>query len=169
MRRIHLASHLSVPELGQRYRQAKDPTERSRWHMLWLLARGYTATAIAELTGYSPYWIGRIARRYNAEGPAAVVDKRHLRHGPALTLSAELLEELRQALQGPAPEGDYWTGRTVAEWLTVKLDRPAPYCLGYAYLRRFGLRPLVPRPRHVQADLQEQEAFKGGSVSPSGR
>jgi transposase len=160
---------LSIEELGQRYRQAKDPTERSRWHMLWLLARGYTATAIAELTGYSPYWIGRIARRYHSEGSAAVIDKRHLRHGSALTLSAELLEELRQALHGPAPEGDRWTGRTVAEWLTVKLGRPAPSCLGYASLRRLGLRPLVPRPRHVQADAAKQEAFKGGSAPPSAR
>jgi transposase len=169
MRRIHLASHLSVQELAQRYRQAKDPTERSRWHMLWLLARGYTATAIAELTGYSPYWIGRIARRYNAEGAAAVVDKRHLGRGPALVLSAEQQAELRQALAGPPPQGDVWTGRTVAEWLSGTLGRPAPYCLGYAYLRRFGLRPLAPRPRHVQADVQEQEAFKRGSALPSVR
>jgi hypothetical protein len=169
MRRIHLASNLSVEELGQRYRQAKDPTDRSRWHMLWLLARGSTATAIAELTGSSPYWSGHLARRSNVEGSAAVIDQRHLRHGPALTLSAALLEERRQALQGPAPEGDRWTGRTVAAWLTVKLGRPAPSCLGDASRRRCGLRPLVPRPRQAQADPEKQEVFKRGSVPPSAR
>jgi hypothetical protein len=31
----------------------KDPVERSRWHFLWLLARGLTATVMASITGYS--------------------------------------------------------------------------------------------------------------------
>jgi hypothetical protein len=39
-RHIHLASHLSTEELGQRYRRAHDPVGRSRWQMLWLLANG---------------------------------------------------------------------------------------------------------------------------------
>jgi uncharacterized protein YerC len=50
--------------------------ERSRWHFLWLLARGLTAKVIASITGYSAYWIGRIARRYNEHGPTGVKDLR---------------------------------------------------------------------------------------------
>lgn len=46
-RRIHLAEHLSVDELGQRYRRAGDPVERSRWQMLWLLGQGQTAQQVA--------------------------------------------------------------------------------------------------------------------------
>jgi transposase len=34
---------------------------------LWQLARGQTATQIAETTGYSRYWIGQIAGRYNLQ------------------------------------------------------------------------------------------------------
>jgi hypothetical protein len=64
-RRIHLVPHLEVDELERRYRAAKEPHERSWWQILWQLARGQTATQIAETTGYSPYWIGQIARRYN--------------------------------------------------------------------------------------------------------
>jgi Homeodomain-like domain-containing protein len=64
-RYIHLEPHLSVDELVGRCRGTKDPVERSRWHFLWLLARGLTAKMIAGMTGYSVYWIGRIARRYN--------------------------------------------------------------------------------------------------------
>ena len=33
-------------------------------------------TAIA-VTGYSAYWIGQIARRYNTNGPDGVRDRRH--------------------------------------------------------------------------------------------
>jgi hypothetical protein len=62
-RRIALAPHLTVEKPEGRYRSTKDPVERSRWHFLWLLARGLTAKVIAAITGYSAYWIGRIARR----------------------------------------------------------------------------------------------------------
>jgi hypothetical protein len=54
-RRILLAPHLTVEELGGRYRSTKDPVERSRWHFLWLMASGMTATAVAAITGYSTY------------------------------------------------------------------------------------------------------------------
>jgi transposase len=52
-RHIQLATHLSVADLEQRYRAAHEPHERSWWQILWLLARGQTATTIADSTGYS--------------------------------------------------------------------------------------------------------------------
>src|SRR5258707_4597320 len=76
-RRISLEPHLTGEELQGRYRSTTDPVERSRWHFLWLLARGLTATVIASITGYSAYWICRIARRYNQHGPEGVKDLRH--------------------------------------------------------------------------------------------
>ncbi len=68
-RRLRLESHLEVDELERRYRAAKEPHERSRWQILWLLAKGQTAAAVTETTGYSRYWIGQLVRRYNAQGP----------------------------------------------------------------------------------------------------
>jgi len=67
-RHIHLEAHLSVEELGRRYRRATDPVERSRWQMLWLLGQGQTAQQVAAVRGYSAYWIGQIAQRYNRQG-----------------------------------------------------------------------------------------------------
>ena len=58
-RRIRLATHLSVDELEQRYRTAHEPHECTWWQMLWLLARGQTATAIAA----EPSGKFRVARR----------------------------------------------------------------------------------------------------------
>ena len=52
-RYIHLEPHLRADELARRYRGRKDPVERSRWHFLWLLARGLTATLVARITGYA--------------------------------------------------------------------------------------------------------------------
>ncbi len=159
-RRIPLEPHLTVEQLGGRYRSTKDPVERSRWHFLWLLARGLTAKVIASITGYSAYWIGRIARRYNARGPDGVKDLRHqVRPGTPL-LSASQQDELTAALAaGSAPEGDRWTGRTVAAWISQRLGRRVGRQLGWAYLRRLGARLCVPRPRHVRADPQAQADF----------
>ncbi len=160
-RRIHLAAHLSEAELERRYRTAKDGTLRGWWQILWLLARGQTAKDIAESTGYSRYWIGQLAKRYNEQGPRGMTDRRRTdsRRAPLL-LSGPQQDELRQALQEPAPEGQLWNGRVVAEWMAARLGRPVRYQVGWAYLIRLGGRPRRPRPRHVGADPAAQEAFK---------
>lgn len=161
MRRIHLAPHLTTDELEQRYRQAREPHERSWWQILWLLARGQTAGAVAESTGYSRYWIGQLAKRYNTEGPAGMVNRQHTsaHRMPTLLTSAQL-EELRVALAGPAPNGERWSGRVVAEWMAARLGRPVAPQRGWDYLQRLGARLRQPRPRHVAASVAEQAAFK---------
>src|SRR6516162_3528907 len=115
-RHIHLATHLSVDNLEQRYRAAHEPHERSWWQILWLLARGQTATAIADSTGYSRYWIGQIAKRYNVEGPEGMQNRQHTTSWRApRMLSTEQQEALRQALAGDAPNSaKQWTARAVA-------------------------------------------------------
>src|SRR5215472_15107946 len=160
-RRMRLEPHPEVDELERRYRAAKEPHERSWWQILWLLAKGQTAVAVAESTGYSRYWIGQLVRRYNELGPGAMRNRQYTHsHRPSLLLSPEQLEELAAALRGPAPEGDVWVGRTVAVWMSQKLGRPVSVYLGWAYLVRLDGKRRKPRPRHVLADLEQQEAFK---------
>src|SRR6185437_16005724 len=95
-RQIHVAAHLSVADLERRYRAAYEPHERTWWQILWLLARGQTATRIAESTGYTRTWIGQIAKRYNAEGPAGMVNRQRTTcwRAPRM-LSTEQQDELR--------------------------------------------------------------------------
>ena len=109
----------SVDELERRYRAAKEPHERSWWQILWLLARGQLAKDIAESTGYSRYWIGQIAKRYNAEGAEGMRNRQYTHsHRAAPLLSRGAAGGARRAVRGPAPEGDDWTGRLVAEWMS---------------------------------------------------
>jgi transposase len=119
-----------------------------------------TATAVAAVTGYSAYWIGQIARRYNTDGPDGVRDRRHTMCAGQPDLPDSQLAELRAAVAGPHPEDDRWCGRTVAQWLAEHLGRQVGRQLGWRYLRRLGARCLKPRPRHEQADLQAQAEFK---------
>jgi transposase len=134
--------------------------ERHHWQFLWLLARGFTAKAVAHITGYSAYWIGQIARRYNARGPDGVKDQRRLARPHRQLLSTAHHEELRAALRGLAPLHDRWNGRTVAAWIAERLERPIRRQLGWVYLRRLGARLRAPRPQHVHADPQAQAAFR---------
>src|SRR5215470_12619210 len=130
-RRIHLRPDLSVDELERRYRAAKEPHERSWWQILWLLARGQLAKDIAQSTGYSRYWIGQIAKRYNAEGVEGMRNRQYTHsHRAAPLLALEQLADLAAAVRGPAPEGADWTGRLVAAWMSRRLGRPVSAQVG---------------------------------------
>src|SRR2546423_15596308 len=109
-RRIRLEPHLTVDELERRYRAAKEPHERSWYQILWLLGKGQLSRENAESTGYSRYWIGQVARRYNIQGPDRL-DKRQSSHShpPPLTLSAEQRAQFAQADRVPTPHDEQWS------------------------------------------------------------
>src|SRR5215470_12752012 len=161
-RHIYLATHLSLAELEHRYRAASEPHERSWWQILWLLARGQTATAVAEITGYHRAWIGQIAKRYNEQGPAAMVNRQHTTSWRApRMLSTAQQEALRTALAGSTPEGaKRWRARDVADWMAAQLGRPVATQRGWDYLQRLKQSQQVPRPQHALADPDEQGLFK---------
>ena len=161
-RHIDLQLHLTTDELEGRYRRAKESHERSWWQILWLLSRGQTAKQTADSTGYSRYWIGQIARRYNEQGPAGMQNRQHTTSWrPAPMLSVELQVELCQAIAGPASgHSKRWTARMVAAWMSQKLGRPVRVQRGRDYLQRLKHSPQLPRPQHALANLDEQSTFK---------
>jgi hypothetical protein len=61
--------YFSTKDFEQRYRRVQEPHARSWWQILWLLSPERSARQVAQYTGYSPYWIGQLAKRYNREGP----------------------------------------------------------------------------------------------------
>ena len=159
-KRIQVAPHLSVDELGRRYRRASDPAERRHYHILWLIARGQPAAEVARGTGYSPPWVRTIVRRYNQASMAALVDRRHQHPGGQLLLTPTQQTALAQALQGSAPDGDFWTGPKVAAWMAQQVQYAVHPQRGWDYLRRLGYRLQQPRPRHAKAQPDAQAAFK---------
>jgi transposase len=160
-RRIHLQPYLSVAELERHYRTAKEPNERTWWQILWLLARGRTATELSAVIGYRAYWIGQIAKRYNEEGPEGVHNRRHtISYRPPTVLSPALQEELRELLAEAAARHAPWTGQDVTSWMAMRLGRPVSYRLGWSYLVRLKQSLQAPRPRHALADAEQQAEFK---------
>ena len=161
---IKLGSHLDSEELENRYRKARDPVLRSHYQILWLISQGKTTTQVMEVTGYSRGWIQQLARRYDAYGPQALGDRRHLNPGAKerSLLSAEQQEELRETLTKPPPDGGMWNSRKVGEWIERRTGRVVSNKKqgGWEYLKRLRQSPKVPRPHHEKANNGEQEAFK---------
>jgi len=162
-RQLKLVQHLSVAELAAQHDGAPDPVTRAHWAVLSWLARGESGVRVARLTGYSPTWVGLLARRYNRAGPAAVTDQRQHNRGAAPLLTAAQCAALATALEGPAPDGGRWSGPQVAAWMSAQLGRAVRAQRGWDYLRRCGFTPHRPRPRHAQADAAAQAAFPKAS------
>jgi transposase len=121
-KRLELSPHASTQELEHRYRKAKDPVERSHHQIVWLLSEGRSTREVCEVTGYSPGWVRKIARRYNERGVEGLGDRRHSNPGAK---ERALLDEageaqLLEALQGPPPDGGMWSGPKVALWIAQR-------------------------------------------------
>jgi transposase len=165
-KRLELLPHASTEELEHRYRKAKDPVERSHHQIVWLLSEGRRTREVCEVTGYSPGWVRRIARRYNERGVEGLGDRRHANPGARrrALLDEEGQAELREALCGPPPGGGMWSGPKVARWIAQRNGLEKVHVQrGFEYLRKVGMSPQVPRPSNAQgADDSEREAFKKG-------
>ena len=159
-KRISLQPHLSVTELEQRYRQAKDGIAKSHYQIIWLLASGRTTQEVAEITSYSLNWIYELVSGYNRLGAECLGDKRHDHPGRKPLLDDLQQTQLWQALQSEPPEGGLWNGKKVANWLSELLGRPVSRQRGWDYLKGMKLRLRVPRAAHTEANIETQEVWK---------
>ncbi len=171
-KRIGLSPHASTEELERRYRKAKDPVERSHRQIVWLLSEGRSTGEVCEVTGYSPGWVRKIARRYNERGVEGLGDRRHANPGARgrALLDEEGQAELRETLlAGPPPAsvgGGMWSGPKVALWIAQRNGLEKVHAQrGFEYLRKAGMSPQVPRPSSARAEREEQEALQKSSRS----
>src|ERR1700757_3563945 len=67
----HVADHLSIEELEQRYRACEDACSARHYQTIWLLAQGHTIAAVSALTSFVPRWIEELLARYNARPSGA--------------------------------------------------------------------------------------------------
>ena len=92
-----VAAHLSVSELEQHYRAAKDATAVRHYQAIWPLAKGHTVRQVSETTSFGARWLEQLLSRYNARGPAALGDqRRHNGRAPSI-----LKPELRLVTRWP--------------------------------------------------------------------
>ena len=157
--KLKLEAHLSSAELQQRYRAARDAAQARRWQALWLVSQDQPIGRVASIVGLHRNSVRALIKRYNADGPSGVCDARANNPGSRKSyLSAEQEDALRAALALPHPDGGNWNGARVARWIAHRTGRKQVYRqYGWSVLRRLGLSPQVPRPRHRQAATPEQQ------------
>src|SRR5262245_29917246 len=101
--RLPIVAHLDPGEIARRYRACRTGIEKTHWQILWLLSRTAappTPAEVAARVGLTPTWVRAVLRRWNAEGPAGLADRRAATNGGRPALSDEQQAALFEALQG---------------------------------------------------------------------
>ena len=152
---------MDARDLHRRLILAPAPRERERWHAIWLLAQGWTASGAAQALGRgsSHHWtMGRRLWR----GWACRLDFRAVRGVPPALCEAQQ-SKLRAAVQElPAMAGielANWNWKVVHQFVLerfgIVLSRSG--CLNY--LHRLGFAFKRPKKRLLKADGAKREAF----------
>src|SRR5262245_25813506 len=159
MKPLQVAGHLAPEELYRRYRSCPDGRAKTRWHAIWLMARPagpLTAEQAAGAVGFSAVWVRQLVHRYNDNGPDGLRDGRE-GNGARPKLTEAQRAELCQALQAEPPDGGVWSGPKVAAFALARFGVKVRAQTGWEWLRKFGFRLKVPRPRHPRAATAEQQ------------
>jgi transposase len=152
--------HLSKEEIQERIKTTVGFWRVQKWLVIWnALVDPRPAREIALHTGLAEQSVHNLISQYNRVGPEVV-------EGPGkggrrrFYLSweeeAAFLESFKQA----ALTGQIATSAEIKRVLESRLGHKVHKTMVYKLLKRHGWRKLVPRPFHVDADKQEQEAFK---------
>ena len=63
---------LDVKAVRERMYGAPTPRERERWHAVWLLTQGWSATQVAEALERDAHTIGAWVEEFGRQGPAGL-------------------------------------------------------------------------------------------------
>jgi transposase len=171
--RLPIEPHLSPEEIARRYRACRSGVEKTHWQVLGLLTRSETPPAPAEVAsqvGLTPAWVRTVLKRWNAEGPAGLADRRPARNGGRPALADEQQAALFEALQGRPADGGLWTGPKVAAYARDRWGVTVRAETGWRWLSRLGFSLQVPRPRNPKAaTAEQQQEWKRRPGRPDGR
>lgn len=167
----HIVDHLSVEELGARYRASADACLARHYQAIWLLAQGRRLSEVAATTGFVQRWLEQLAQRYNQFGPDALGDRRRRNGTTARLLTPDLLDRLRTRLATPPPDGGTWTTTKIATWMAGELGLVSVYPQrAWDALQAIGWSIQAPRPKNpAAAGPEAQAAFKKNSPPSSPR
>jgi transposase len=171
--RLPIVSHLPAEQIAQRYRCCRTGVEKAHWQILWLLTRPdrpLSPAQVAEQVGLTPSWVRTILKRWNAEGPDGLTDRRVATNGGQSKLTTEQQIDLWDALQHAPPDGGLWTGPKVAAYVRDRWGVVVCKQTGWEWLHGLGFSLQVPRPSHPEAATPaERRAWKRRLGGPARR
>src|SRR5215211_855184 len=159
-----VAEHLSISELEERFRTAKDPILARHVQVIWLLAQGHMTAEVSAVTSFVPRWIEPLLARYKAEGLAALGDLRRPNGRAPALLKPDVLERLRVRRADPPPDGGLGTSGKGARWMAGALDGRRAWARGGLGPTRVGgsAADRLVAPEAAPASPQGSDA-RGGS------
>ena len=157
------AAHLSEEEIFKRIKATVGFWRVQKWLVIWNgLVAPRAASEIALHTGLAEQSVHNLISQYNRFGPEVV-------EGPgkggrrrsylSLEQEAAFLEPFKQK----ALTGQIATTAEIKKALEKHLGHKVHKSTVYRLLKRQGWRKVAPRPFHIHAKKEEQEAFKKNS------
>ena len=145
------------------YRAEQDAEIKPRLHGLWLLRTGRRLGEVAEVVGVDYRTVQRWVAWYRDGGLGAVAG----RHMGGYGQTPRLTPDQQEQLAGEVATGRFRAAADIRAWVAQTFA--VTYTEGgmYSLLARLRCAPKVPRPRHEQADLQEQAAWEKGASRAS--
>lgn len=160
-----IRTDLSATGLRALARRERNPRTASRMYAIAHALEGQSRAEAARLAGMERQALHDAVVRYNAEGLAGLHDRPKGHRRPVLDeAEGVVLKEI--VLAGPdlARHGRTdWTLPALAEEVAQRWGKSLHPASLSRVLRRLGLSKQKTRPRHPQADLEAQEAFKKGA------
>jgi transposase len=147
-------------------REAKDADQARRLLAIAAAYEGQDRTTAAKIGAMDPQRLRDWVHRFNAAGPAGLIDRKPA--GAARRLTPEQEAELARLIEA----GPEFARDGVVRWRCIDLQKLILTRWNVAYhertigkLLRLGFRRLSARPRHLGQDPAQIEAFK--KTSPS--
>lgn len=170
--RLPIVLHLPPEEIARRYRTCRSGVEKTHWQVLWLLTRPedpLSPAQAAQQVGLSAVWVRTLIKRWNAQGPDGLVDRRAATNGGPSKLSTDQQIDLWDGLQHPPPDGGLWTGPKVVAYVRNRWGITICLQTGWNWLRGLGFSLQVPRPHHPEAATPAQQRAWKRRPGPSTR
>jgi transposase len=156
----HAAEHLSIEEVKHRQKTDPRPWCRQRWLIIYnALIEPRKAEEIARHCGVSKGTVHQVISTYNRFGVQGVETpgKGGRRHE---YLSLEEEKQLLAPFFVRAQAGEIATAAEVQLAFEARIGHEVDESTIYRLLNRHGWRKLMPRPKHPQASIEQQEHFK---------
>lgn len=159
---LKIKPHLSHEEIGQYYRKCKNPIEKTRWQLIWLMSnpkKEILVTEAAQTVGFCQRWARILVGRYNDEGGEGLSDKRKDNPGKSAFLNEKQQEQLKKMLLNKRPpDGGLWTGPKVAAWIEKKTKKHITAVGAWKWIKKSGFTLQVPRPKNIKAATEKETA-----------
>jgi transposase len=152
--------HLRVEEIDARMRQCTEPWRIRRWQVIrCALVNPRPAAEIALEVGLARQTVHNLVAAYNRQGPQALETPGHGQRQRAYLRWERERAIVSKFLQKSA-RGQVSRGVQIQPALETASGRRMHKTTVYRILQRHQWRKVVPRPRHPQASVEEQAAFK---------